>query len=110
MNLLYGVYKRDASWFAMDVATRKTVRKGPLTGYGELHLQRGKVFTATYFSGGNVHELSGTTAKLIATGLGDEWYTNPQLAFQPSTWNAWTLVGRDLALVRLDPTCPPVDA
>ncbi|GAA1703860.1 hypothetical protein GCM10009745_59180 [Kribbella yunnanensis] len=109
VNLLYGVYKRTASWFAMDLATRKIVRKGSLAGYGELHLQRGKVFTATYYGGGNVHELSGTTAQLIATGLGDEWYTNPQLAFQPSTWNAWTLAGRDLALIRLDPTCPPVN-
>lgn len=109
VNLLYGVYKRTSSWFAMDLATRKIVRKGSLAGYGELHLQRGKVFTATYYGGGNIHELSGTTAQLIATGLGDEWYTNPQLAFQPSTWNAWTLAGRDLALIRLDPTCPPVD-
>lgn len=109
-GLLYGVYKRNASWFALDLDDRAIVRRGPLPGYGELHAHRGRVFTSTYFGGGNVHELSGTEAKLIATGLGDEWYTNPQLAFEPGSWTAWTLVGRELARIRLNPSCPPVTA
>ncbi|WP_051864683.1 PQQ-binding-like beta-propeller repeat protein [Streptosporangium roseum] len=110
-GLLYGVFKRNAGWFVMDLATRTVIRQGPLTGYGELYVHRGKVFASTYFGGGNVHQLGPDLAepKLVATGLGDEWYTNPQLAFEPNSWNAWTLVGRDLALVRLDPGCPALD-
>ncbi|GAA0948491.1 YncE family protein [Virgisporangium aurantiacum] len=106
-GLLFGVYKRNASWFRMNLATRTITHSGPLPGYGELHVHNGTVFTATYFGGGNVYAL-GTTAKLVATGLGDEWYTNPQLAFEPGSWNAWALIGRDLARIRLDPACPTV--
>ena len=104
-GVLYGVYKRTASWFAMDLATRTITHQGPLPGYGEIEVHRGRVFASTYFGGGNVHVL-GTEAKLVATGLGDEWYTNPQLAFEPGSWDAWALVGRDLARIRLDPRCP----
>ena len=104
-GLLYGVYKRNSSWFRMDLATRTITSSGPLPGYGEITVQRGRVFASTFFGGGQVYEL-GTTAKLVATGLGDEWYTNPQLAFEPGSWNAWGLVGRDLARIRLDPDCP----
>ncbi|MEU8302892.1 hypothetical protein AB0C84_04960 [Actinomadura sp. NPDC048955] len=104
-GVLYGVYKRTASWFAMDLATRTITHQGPLPGYGEIEVHRGRVFASTYFGGGNVHVL-GTEAKLVATGLGDEWYTDPQLAFEPGSWNAWALIGRDLARIRLDPRCP----
>ncbi|MDL4775397.1 hypothetical protein [Actinomadura xylanilytica] len=104
-GVLYGVYKRDASWFAMDLATRRITHQGPLTGYGELTVHRGRVFASTFFGGGNVHVL-GTEAEPVATGLGDEWYTDPQLAFEPGSWDAWALVGRELAKIRLDPRCP----
>ncbi|MCG5214439.1 PQQ-binding-like beta-propeller repeat protein [Streptosporangium soli] len=109
-GLLYGVYKRNASWFVMDLATRAVLRKGPLTGYGELHVHRGNVFAATFFGGGNIHRLGPglDEPQLIATGLGDDWYTNPQLAFEPGSWWAWGLVGRDLARLWLDPSCPPL--
>lgn len=104
-GVLYGVYKRTASWFAMDLATRTVTNSGPLAGYGEIEVHRGRVFTSTYFGTGQVH-LLGTSATLLASGLGDEWYTNPQLAFIPGSWDAWALVGRDLARIRLDPRCP----
>ncbi|MEV6864955.1 PQQ-binding-like beta-propeller repeat protein [Streptosporangium subroseum] len=106
-GVLYGVYKRNASWFAMDLVTRTITHQGPLPGYGELTVHRNRVFVSTFFGGGNAYEL-GTEAKLVATGLGDEWYTNPQLHFEPGSWNAWALAGRDLALIRLDPRCPPL--
>jgi outer membrane protein assembly factor BamB len=107
-GLLYGVYKRDSgTWIAMDLKTRQIVRHGKLSGYGELTTHRGRVFASVFFGGGNAYEL-GTEAKLLAAGLGDEWYTNPQLHFEPRSWRAWALVGRDLARVRLDPRCPPV--
>ncbi|MEU5879904.1 hypothetical protein [Spirillospora sp. NPDC047279] len=105
-GVLYGVYKRTASWFAMDLATRTIKAQGPLPGYGEIQVHRGQVFTSTYFGGGNVHLLSTTGATHLATGLGDDWYTNPDLAFEPGSWNAWALIGRDLAKIRLDPGCP----
>ncbi|WP_049562844.1 PQQ-binding-like beta-propeller repeat protein [Nonomuraea sp. SBT364] len=107
-GLLYGVYKRDSGvWIALDLDTRQVVRQGKLPGYGELTVHRGKVFTSTFFGGGNAYEL-GEEAKLLATGLGDEWYTNPQLHFEPGSWYAWALAGRDLARIRLDPRCPPL--
>ncbi|WP_246075785.1 PQQ-binding-like beta-propeller repeat protein, partial [Nonomuraea terrae] len=105
-GLLYGVYKRDSgTWIAMDLATREVVRRGKLSGYGELTAHRGRVFTSVFFGGGNAYEL-GAEAKLLATGLGDEWYTNPQLHFEPGSWKAWALAGRDLARLTLDPRCP----
>ncbi|HUR05970.1 MAG TPA: hypothetical protein VM347_25715 [Nonomuraea sp.] len=107
-GLLYGVYKRDSgTWIALDLATKKVVRQGKLSGYGELTVHRGKVFVSTFFGGGNAYEL-GTSEKLLATGLGDEWYTNPQLHFEPGSWQAWALVGRNLAKIRLNPACPPL--
>ncbi|MFC7586193.1 hypothetical protein ACFQYP_22445 [Nonomuraea antimicrobica] len=107
-GLLYGVYKRDSgTWIALDLATRTVVRQGKLSGYGELTTHRGRVFASTFFGGGNAYEL-GAEARLLATGLGDEWYTNPQAHFEPGSWRAWTLAGRDLARVRLDPRCPPL--
>ncbi|MFI6790613.1 PQQ-binding-like beta-propeller repeat protein [Nonomuraea sp. NPDC050383] len=107
-GLLYGVYKRESgTWIALDLATRQVVRQGTIAGYGELTVHRGRVFTSVFRGGGNAYEL-GTEAKLLATGLGDEWYTNPQLHFEPGTWNAWALVGRELAKIRLDPACPPL--
>ncbi|MGN9782681.1 outer membrane protein assembly factor BamB family protein [Nonomuraea sp. ZG12] len=111
-GLLYGVYKRDSGgWIALDPATRKIVQQGKLSGYGELTVHRGRVFVSTFFGGGNAYQLDAETgAKLLATGLGDDWYTNPQLHFEPGSWNAWALVGRDLARIRLDPDCPPVNA
>ncbi|MFG3496764.1 hypothetical protein [Streptomyces sp. NPDC047886] len=109
-GILYGVFKRNAGWFTMDLNTRQVLGKGTLSGYGEIEVHQGKVFTSTYFGGGNVHQLGPglTSPKLIATGLGDEWYTNPQLAFEPGTWQAWALAGRDLARLRLDPSCAPL--
>jgi outer membrane protein assembly factor BamB len=103
-GVLYGVYKRTASWFAMDLTTRAITAQGTLPGYGEIEVHRGRVFTSTYFAGGSVYLLS-DGGRRTATGLGDEWYTNPQLAFIPGTWDAWALVGRDLARIRLDPRC-----
>ncbi|WP_242454266.1 PQQ-binding-like beta-propeller repeat protein [Bailinhaonella thermotolerans] len=106
-GLLYGVYKRESgTWIALDLATRTVRHQGRLSGYGELTVHRGKVFAATFFGGGNAYELN-TEAKPLATGLGDDWYTNPQLHFEPGTWTAWTLIGRNLARVRLNPHCPP---
>ncbi|NUR91667.1 MAG: hypothetical protein HOY71_46975 [Nonomuraea sp.] len=105
-GLLYGVYKRDSgAWIAMDLGTRKVVAQGKLSGYGELTVHRGRVFAATFFGGGNVYQL-GTEAEQVATGLGDEWYTNPQVHFEPGSWWAWGLSGRELARIRLDPSCP----
>ncbi|MFI9592663.1 PQQ-binding-like beta-propeller repeat protein [Nonomuraea sp. NPDC052265] len=107
-GLLYAVYKRDSgTWIALDLATRKIVRQGKLSGYGELTVHRGRVFASTFFGGGNAYEL-GVRERLLATGLGDEWYTNPQLHFEPGSWRAWALAGRDLAQIRLDPGCPPL--
>ncbi|GAA3200160.1 hypothetical protein GCM10010486_82500 [Nonomuraea roseoviolacea subsp. carminata] len=107
-GLLYGVYKRESgAWIALDLATRKVVRQGTIAGYGELTVHRGRVFASVFRGGGNAYQL-GTEAKLLATGLGDEWYTNPQLHFEPGSWYAWALVGRELARIRLDPSCPPL--
>ncbi|MGW0805527.1 outer membrane protein assembly factor BamB family protein [Nonomuraea sp. NPDC002799] len=107
-GLLYGVYKRvSGTWIAIDLKTKEIVRQGTVSGYGELTAHRGKVFASTFYGGGNAYEL-GTETKLLASGLGDEWYTNPQLHFEPGSWRAWALAGRDLARIRLDPSCPPV--
>ncbi|MFF8279896.1 PQQ-binding-like beta-propeller repeat protein [Streptomyces lateritius] len=109
-GILYGVFKRNAGWFTMNVQTRQVLDKGTLPGYGEIEVHQDKVFTSTYFGGGNVHLLGPGLAdpQPIATGLGDEWYTNPQLAFIPGTWDAWALSGRQLARLRLDPACAPL--
>ncbi|MEU4722932.1 hypothetical protein AB0G06_25230 [Nonomuraea dietziae] len=105
-GLLYGVYKRNSgAWIALDLATRTVRHQGALSGYGELTVHRGRVFASVFFGGGNAYEL-GTEAKLLATGLGDEWYTNPQLHFEPGSWKAWALSGRELARIGLDPRCP----
>ncbi|MEV0389088.1 hypothetical protein [Nonomuraea sp. NPDC050643] len=105
-GLLYGLYKRDSgTWIALDLATRTVKHQGTLSGYGELTVHRGKVFASTFFGGGNAYEL-GTEAKHLATGLGDDWYTNPQLHFEPGSWRAWALSGRHLARIDLDPRCP----
>lgn len=107
-GLLYALYKRDSgTWIALDLADRTIRHQGTLSGYGELTVHRGRVFAQTFFGGGNAYEL-GSTATLLATGLGDDWYTNPQLHFAPGSWDAWTLVGRNLAKVTLDPRCPAV--
>ncbi|MCK2218548.1 PQQ-binding-like beta-propeller repeat protein [Actinomadura sp. ATCC 31491] len=107
-GLLYGVYKRNSgAWIALDLATRTVKYQGTLSGYGELTTHRGRVFAATFFGGGNAYELSDHATQL-ATGLGDEWYTNPQLHFEPGSWKAWTLSGRNLARIDLDPRCPPL--
>ncbi|MEV0828915.1 hypothetical protein [Nonomuraea rubra] len=66
---------------------------------------RGRVFVSTFFGGGNAYEL-GDQATRLATGLGDEWHTNPQLHFEPGSWKAWALSGRHLARLDLDPRCP----
>jgi outer membrane protein assembly factor BamB len=107
-GLLYGSYKRDSgSWMVMDLATRQVVRQGKVSGYGELTMQRGRIFLSAFREGGNAYELDVEGgARLLATGLGDEWHTNPQLHFEPGSWNAWGLAGRDLARIRLDPACP----
>ncbi|MET9435794.1 hypothetical protein [Streptomyces sp. NPDC006551] len=120
-NVLYGVYKRipvptDAvpnppRWFAMDLSTstRPIVKQGSLPGYGEVQVHNDTVFASTFFNG-DVHQIGPglTQAKHLATALDDEWYTNPQLAFIPGTWKAYGLVGRKLATLRLDPSCPKV--
>jgi outer membrane protein assembly factor BamB len=111
-GILYGVYKRTTSWFTLDLATRKVLAKGPLTTYGEIEVHQGKVFAATFDGAGAgfVHQLGPGLAapQELARNLGNQWYTNPQLAFEPTGWKAWSLVGRDLARLRLDPACAPV--
>ncbi|WP_049562842.1 outer membrane protein assembly factor BamB family protein [Nonomuraea sp. SBT364] len=109
-GLLYASFKRDSgAWMAMDPETRQVVRQGKLSGYGELTVHRGRLFASVFREGGNAYELdAGRGATLLATGLGDEWHTNPQLHFEPGSWNAWAIAGRDLARIRLDPSCPPV--
>jgi len=109
-GLLYASYKRDSgAWIALDLATRQVVQKGELSGYGELTVHRGRVFASVFREGGNAYELDAERgATLLATGLGDEWFTNPQVHFEPGSWNAWAIVGRDLARIRLDPRCPPL--
>ena len=104
---LYGVTKRTKGWFTMNLATRTVTAKGTWAGYGEIQVHQGQVFSSTNFGGG-VHLLGPglTTPTQIATGLGDEWYTVPDLAFEPASWRAWTLAGRDLARIRLEPGCP----
>lgn len=105
-GLLYGVYKRDSgTWIALDLATRTVKYKGAIAGYGEITVHRDRVFTSVFRGGGNAYEL-GSEAKLLATGLGDEWYTNPQLHFEPGSWKAWALTGRTLARIDLDPRLP----
>ncbi|MFB4270941.1 hypothetical protein [Nonomuraea sp. GTA35] len=105
-GLLYGVYKRNSgAWIALDLATRTVKHQGTLSGYGELTTHRGRVFVSTFFGGGNVYEL-GAEATHLATGLGDDWYTNPQLHFEPGSWKAWAMSGRHLARIDLDPRCP----
>ncbi|WP_246148963.1 PQQ-binding-like beta-propeller repeat protein [Nonomuraea turkmeniaca] len=105
-GLLYGVYKRDSgAWIALDLATRTVKHQGTLSGYGELTTHRGRVFVSTFFGGGNAYEL-GTEATHLATGLGDDWYTNPQLHFEPGSWKAWAMSGRHLARIDLNPRCP----
>ncbi|UUS34420.1 MULTISPECIES: PQQ-binding-like beta-propeller repeat protein [Streptomyces] len=108
-GLLYGVLKRNAGWFVLDLRTRQVLRHGTLSGYGEIEVHQGQVVASTYFGGGNVFLLGPGLAepRKLATGLGDEWHTDPQLAFEPAGWHAWTLVGRQLARLRLDPACAP---
>ncbi|MFI6386442.1 PQQ-binding-like beta-propeller repeat protein [Nonomuraea sp. NPDC050540] len=107
-GLIYGVYKRNSgAWIALDLATRTVKHQGALSGYGELTVHRGRVFTSAFFGGGNAY-LLGSEAKPVAAGLGDDWYTNPQLHFEPGSWKAWALVGRILARLDLTPTCPPL--
>lgn len=110
-GILYASYKRvSGEWIAMDLATRTVKVKGMLSGYGELTVHRGKVFASVFRGTGNAYQLGPdlTEAKLLASGLGEEWYTNPQLHFEPGSWNAWAMAGRDLARIRLDPACPPL--
>ncbi|MGP3935226.1 outer membrane protein assembly factor BamB family protein [Nonomuraea sp. KM88] len=109
-GLLYASYKRDSgAWIAWDPETRQVVRQGTLSGYGELTVHRGRLFASVFRGGGNAYELDAERgARLLATGMGDEWHTNPQLHFEPGSWNAWAIAGRDLARIRLDPRCPPV--
>ncbi|GAA0912992.1 PQQ-binding-like beta-propeller repeat protein [Nonomuraea longicatena] len=107
-GLLYGLYKRDSgAWIALDLATRTIRHQGKLAGYGELSVHRGRVFASVFFGGGVAYEL-GAQARRLADGLGDEWYTNPQLHFEPGSWRAWAMAGRDLARIDLDPRCPPL--
>ncbi|MFI6496357.1 PQQ-binding-like beta-propeller repeat protein [Nonomuraea typhae] len=107
-NQLYAVYKRNSgTWIALDLTTRAITRQGTLSGYGELTVHRGRVFTSAFFGGGTAYQLA-PQFKQLATGLGDDWYTNPQLHFEPGSWNAWALAGRDLARLNLDPACPPL--
>ncbi|GAA2673262.1 hypothetical protein [Nonomuraea recticatena] len=68
-------------------------------------VHRGRVFASTYREGGNAY-LLGPETRHLATGLGEEWFNVPELHFEPGSWKAWALVGRDLATIRLDPRCP----
>ncbi|MEQ4209476.1 PQQ-binding-like beta-propeller repeat protein [Actinopolymorpha sp. B9G3] len=104
-GVLYGVMKRDAgTWFAMDLADRELRQQGSIGSYGETFVHRGKVF-ATVFTG-QIHQLGPDLAepRVVASGLGDQWYTNPHLAMERS-WYGWGILGRDLARIRVDPDC-----
>lgn len=105
-GVLYGLYKRPSgSWFAMDVATQEVLRGGELSHYGELTVHDGQVFASVH--GGSIYRLGPDLeqAELMLDGLEEGWYTAPKLAFEPSGWHAWGLSGRDLARLRLDPSC-----
>ncbi|MEV2268389.1 hypothetical protein [Nonomuraea africana] len=107
-GLLYTLYKRPAgAWIALDVAGRSIEQQGQLSFHGTMTVHRGRVFASTYRQGGNAYLLGPETTHL-ATGLGEEWFNVPELHFEPGSWNAWALVGRDLAMIRLDPHCPKV--
>ncbi|TDE26754.1 hypothetical protein E1295_43785 [Nonomuraea mesophila] len=109
-GLLYASFKRDSgAWAALDPETRQVVRQGKVSGYGELTVHRGRLFASVFRDGGNAYELDAERgATLLATGMGDEWHTNPQLHFEPGSWYAWAIAGRHLARIRLDPRCPTV--
>ncbi|SFH40789.1 Sugar lactone lactonase YvrE [Actinopolymorpha cephalotaxi] len=101
----YVVDKRDAGvWFRMSLTTLSVVQQGNVGSYGETLLHQGQVFTSVFI--GDVFQLGPDLAqqKLVASGLGDQWLTDPQLA--PETgWFAWGAQGRDLARIRIDPAC-----
>ncbi|WP_405599086.1 hypothetical protein OG741_17975 [Streptomyces sp. NBC_01410] len=106
-GVLYGVYKRLAgAWFAMDLQTRTVLRTGKLPSYGELSVHRGQVYASVF--GGLVYRLGPglDEPQVVLGGLGDGWYNPPQLAWERSSWYAWGVAGRDLARLRLNPSCP----
>ncbi|WP_175407272.1 PQQ-like beta-propeller repeat protein [Streptomyces sp. TRM64462] len=109
-GVLYGVYKRAAGvWFAMDLDTKQILATGQLPSYGELSVHFGHVFAAVF--GGAVYRIGPglTEAEQAAGGLGNGWYNPPQLAWERTSWHAWGMSSRDLARLRLDPSCPMVD-
>ncbi len=110
-GVLYGVLKRDSGrWFAMRLSTREILAQGLLDGYGEVQAHRGRIYAATFFGDGRIYRIGPglETAMPRVSGIDDQWYTNPQLAFEQDSWYAWGLYGHDLARIRLDPLCPPV--
>ncbi|WP_344293908.1 hypothetical protein [Actinopolymorpha rutila] len=101
----YAVDKRDPGvWFRMKLTTRRVVQQGNVGSYGETLLHQGQVLTSVFT--GNVFNLGPGLAqpKQVATGLGNQWLTDPHLA--PETgWFAWGAQGRNLARIRIDPAC-----
>jgi hypothetical protein len=77
---------------------------------GEVFVHRGRVYLVAF--GGNIWQIGPdlTAAKLVVNGLGDGWYNAPQVAFEPDSDYAWGLADRDLARIRVDPTCLPAGA
>ncbi|HEY6737576.1 MAG TPA: PQQ-binding-like beta-propeller repeat protein [Actinopolymorphaceae bacterium] len=106
-GMLYGVMKRDAgTWFSMKLSNKRVVRQGSVGSYGETFVHRGKVF-ATVFTG-EIWQLGPSLPepRVVASGLGNQWYTNPQLSMEAG-WYGWGIRDRDLARVRIDPRCAP---
>lgn len=103
-GILYGVYKRvSGTWFAMDLGTGAILRQGKLSGYGEIVTHRDQVFAATNF-GDNIYRLRpDNDAEPLVVGLVASWFTVPQLEFEPRSWGAWGVSGRELARFDLAP-------
>jgi outer membrane protein assembly factor BamB len=104
-GILYGVMKREAgTWFALDLPSRTVRQQGFIGSYGETFVHRGRVF-ATVFTG-QIFQLGPSLSEplVVADGLGDMWYTNPQLAPEAG-WYGWGIKDRDLAWIRIDPRC-----
>lgn len=103
-GIIYGVYKRiSGRWFAMDLSTRTVLQQGQVSGYGEIVTHRDQVFAATNFAD-NIYRLRpDREAELLAGPIATSWFTVPQLEFDPRSWRAWGVAGRELARFDLHP-------
>lgn len=90
----------------VDLATRKVVRsvtlpdgraEGEPEGGWAATVSGGKIYVGTYPSP-DLYSFDPATGQV------------EHLHFEPGSWKAWAMAGRDLARIRLDPRCPAVDA